>query len=205
MRTLVLTALVGVAVFLTFALLTYLALGPALTRRTLVHRLRNLPARLRGLKAELCTLAQIGVLAELQATVIRADGSLEHLGVVSRRVVTNNGVAFLADAMQGLTEPENINHHDCGTGTTAEAAADSALVTPFGGARVAGTQSEPAANQYRSTATISFSGSFAITEHGIFSAASAGTLFDRSVFAAVNVASGESIQFQYTLTFTAGG
>jgi len=104
-------------------------------------------------------------------------------------------------------------YHGCGTGTTAEAAADSALVTESTTAlnpdstRATGTQSEPAANQLRSTGTLTFDNTAAVTEHGLFSQAATGggTLFDRTVFSAVNVVSGESIQFQYTVTFTAGG
>lgn len=171
----------------------------------LAWKIKNLPTRLRGWKAEVYTALGFGVCTQLTAVHITKDGVRTDLGVVSRRVVTDNGVAYLVDALQNLTEPENLNYHDCGTGTGAEAASDSALGTPYGGSRQAGTQTEPASNQYRSTATISFSGTFAITEHGLFSAAAAGTLFDRSKFTAINVVSGDSIQFQYTLTINSGG
>lgn len=173
--------------------------------KRLPYRLRNLPHRLRGGKAELCTIANVGVIAELRGTKIGVDGSRTELGVLSRRMVTDAGAAFIADAFENLTELETLNYHDCGTGTTAEAAGDTALVTPFGGARVAGTQSGPAANQYRTVATISFTSTLDITEHGVFSASSTGTLLDRSVFAGVAVVNGESIQFTYTLTVAAGG
>lgn len=171
----------------------------------LPYRLRNLPHRLRGAKAELCTLAQVGVIAELRGTKIGRDGRRTELGVLSRRVVTDAGAAFIADAFRNLTELETMNFHDSGTGTTAEAAGQTALVTPAGPARVSGTQSAPTAPQYRTVATIAYTATLAITEHGVFSASSAGTLLDRSVFAAVNVVNGESIQFQYTLTVAAGG
>lgn len=169
------------------------------------YTLKNLPHRLRGAKAELCHLVGLGVLAELSAVVVRADGRVESLGVVSRRLVTNNGVGHIASAFTNTTEAEAMNYHDCGTGVAAEAAADSALGTPYGGSRAVGTQSNPSANQYRTVGTVSFTSTLAITEHGVFSAAAAGTLLDRSVFAAINVVSGDSIQFTYTITFTAGG
>ena len=136
----------------------------------------------------------------------RADGTTTDYGIISYRVITNEFVAHIVTALGGTTTRFiDYDYHDCGTGTTAEAAADTALVTAYGGSRATGTPSAPAANQYRSTGTVSFSGTFAITEHGLFSAAS-GTdeLMDRSVFSAVNVVSGDSIQFQYTATFTAG-
>lgn len=171
----------------------------------LPYRLRNLPTRARGVKAELCRLAGVGVLAELQATIVRADGSREDLGVVSRRVVTDTGAAFIADAFRNVTEVELMNFHDSGTGVAAEAAANTALGTAAGPARVSGTQSSFAANAYRTVATISYTATLAITEHGVFSASTVGTLLDRSVFAAINVINGDSIQFTYTLTITAGG
>jgi hypothetical protein len=135
----------------------------------------------------------------------RRSGVIVPLGVLSRNMVTDAGVAFLVDAFQNLTEIDAFNYHDAGTGVGAEAVGNTGLGTAWGGARVAGTQSEPAANQYRSTATIPFTGTFAITEHGLFSAAAAGTLWDRSVFTAINVVNGDSIAFQYTLTVTSGG
>lgn len=176
-----------------------------MTTKELGYRLRNLPTRLRGWKAEACKMAKVGVLAELQAEVRRADGSVERLGVVSRRVVTDVGAAAIADSFRNLFEPETFNFHDSGTGTNAEAAANTTLQTPAGPARVSGTQSGPAANQYRTVATINYTSTHAITEHGVFSASTAGTLLDRSVFSAVNVGNGDSIQFTYTLTVAAGG
>jgi hypothetical protein len=169
------------------------------------YQLRNLRHRLRGLKAELYTAMNLGVCSELRAKVIRADGTIEDLGVLSRRVVTTAGVGFLVDAFQNLTEIENINYHDSGTGTTAEAVGDTGMETKVETGRATGTQSEPAANQYRSVATITYTGTHAVTEHGIFSASAAGTLWDRSVFSAVNVVNNDSIQFTYTLTVNSGG
>ena len=172
----------------------------------LPYWLKNLPHRVRGAKQELMRLADVGTLAQLEATVYRADGRVEPLGVLSRRVVTTTGVNGLATAFTNVVEPEILNFHDCGTGTTAESSAQTALVTAYGGSRATGTQSTPGStNIYQSVGTTSFSGSFAITEHGIFTASSAGVMFDRSLFSAINVASGDSIQFTWQLTLPAGG
>lgn len=176
-------------------------------RDTLQHAqwiIRNLPARLRGWKQMLMTAARLGLVSALSATVLRADGTQQKLGVVSQRVVTTAGVGFLVDAMQNLAEAEAINWHQSGTGTTAEAVGDTNLITATG-SRVAGTQSEPSANVYRTVATLSYTSSLAITEHGIFTASTGGVLWDRSVFAAINVVNGDSIQFTYNLTVNAGG
>lgn len=174
------------------------------TFKVLNYKLKNLPHRLRGWKAELCEYFKIGARTALSIRVINPDGTVLDLGIVSRRLITNNGAAYIVDAFQNLVELENMNYHASGTGTTAEAATDSALVSEVA-TRVAGTQSEPAANQYRTVATIPYTGTLAITEHGIFSASSVGVLLDRSVFSAINVVNGSSIEFTYTATVSAGG
>lgn len=175
-----------------------------MTTRT--WKIRNLPHRIRGWKAELFTWLGIGCVAELVLTVHRASGAMEPLGVVSRRVVTNDGVAFMIDAFQNLVELEAMNAHAIGTDNTAEAVGDTALGAEVE-ARVTGSQSEPASNQYRTTGTITATAARAVTEHGLFNSTTvAGSkLFDRSVFAVINLASGDSLQCQYTLTLTAGG
>lgn len=144
----------------------------------------------------------------LELTLIKADGRRINFGPVSYRVVTSAFVnAAAANMVNNATSPviDSYDYHDCGTGTTAEASADTTLVTAFGGSRSSGTASNPSSNVYRSVGTITFSGTFAVTEHGLFSASTSGTLLDRSVFSAVNVVSGDSIQFTYSLTLTAGG
>lgn len=144
--------------------------------------------------------------AELEAVHIKANGEKVQYGVVSRRVVTNAFVAFVVDQLQTETSVfGDFKFHDSGVGTTAEAAGDTAIETTDGESRATGTQTESATNAYRSVGTISYTTTKAITEHGLFNDASAGTLMDRSVFSAINVVNGDSIQFTYTLTLTAGG
>jgi hypothetical protein len=157
-----------------------------------------------------------GVIAvgRLYLSVIRANGDIEHLGLVCTKVVTTAGVGFLVDAWQNLVEPEIMKYHGFGTGTNAEAAADTALQTECTTAlnpdstRATGTLTEGASgNIFRSVGTALFDASAAVTEHGLLSQAATGggTLWDRSVFSAVNVASGDSIQATYDATFPSGG
>lgn len=153
-------------------------------------------------------------IGRLYASVLRADGRIEHLGMLSTKVITDAGIAFLVDDWdnngQDLT---TMNYHGCGTGTNAEAAGDTALQTESTTAlnpdntRATGTRSQPAANQYRTVGTLTFDATAAVTEHGILSqsATGGGTLWDRSVFSAINVASGDSIQFTYTCILSSGG
>lgn len=151
--------------------------------------------------------------AELRLEVIKADGRRIDYGVVSRRVVTDAGVAYIVDDWDGGANViDNFNYHGLGTGTNAEAVGDTSLQTECTTAlnpdstRATGTKSQPAANQMRTVGTLTFDASAAVTEHGILTQAATGggTLLDRSQFTAVNVVSGDSIQATYTLTLTSG-
>ena len=156
-------------------------------------------------------------IAELRAIKIDGlTGEKIDYGILGWRVVTNAGVAFMVDAWDNAgVNLEDLNYHGCGTGTNAENATDTALQTESTTAlnpnstRATGTRSQPAANQYRSVGTLTFDTDAAVTEHGLLSQAATGggTLWDRTVFSAINVvgANGDSIQFTYTATLTAGG
>lgn len=124
-------------------------------------------------------------------------------------LVTTAGINILAaDFVSGAgTHISTFNFHDSGVGTTAAAIGDTVLQTQSGPTtRATGTQSTPSSGQYRSVGTISYTSTLAITEWGLFSqAAQGGTLWDHRIFAAINVSSGDSIQFTYTLTCPAGG
>jgi len=153
------------------------------------------------------------VLSVLRARVRTAAGEWIDYGIVSTRVVTTAGVGFLVDAWQNSVELENMKYHAVGTGTNAEAAGDTALQTESttilnpDSTRATGTTTEGATgNIFRSVGTVTFDGSGAITEHGLMSQAATGggVLWDRSVFSPINVVNGDSIQFTYDVTFTAG-
>lgn len=158
----------------------------------------------------------VTITSELALRKRLANGEWIDYGVVGYRLVTDAGVAYLVDDFDnaaGSADVSLFNFHGVGTGTTAEAAGDTALVTEsttiltVNSVRATGTRSQPAANQYRSTGVVSFDGSGAITEHGLFTDVDVaeGTLWDRTVFSAVNVASGESLSAQYTVTINSGG
>jgi hypothetical protein len=147
---------------------------------------------------------EISPVGRLYAVHIKGDGTVNDLGLVCTKVVTDAGVNYLVDAMQNITEPENMKFHASGTGTTAEAAGQTALVTEVATRATGSTTEGASANIYRTVGTIAYTSTLAITEHGIFSASSVGTMLDRSVFAAINVINGDSIQFTYDLTFPSG-
>lgn len=180
------------------------------------YRLRNLKNIWRGLwRIVIARVLGIGhVYGALYMKVLRGDGTTLNLGLASLRVVTTTGAGYLVDGFQNSVEPENMKFHGYGTGTNAENSSDSALQTELtteyaSNIRPTGTTTEGAsANIYRTVATLTpdSGGVLAITEHGIFSANASGVLFDRSVFAAVNLDSsqGDSLQTTYEATFPAG-
>lgn len=177
-------------------------------------RTANFPNLVRGTRRALAArmLRLSNFYGSLYLTRLGRDGDVLELGLASMRVVTTAGVGYIVDAFQNLTEPENLKYHGIGTGSTAEAVGDTALVTELTTAynpdntRATGTTTEAAANIYRTVGTNTVDAAAAVTEHGVFSQAAApgGTLLDRSVFAAVNLASGDSLQSTYDLTVAAG-
>ena len=132
-------------------------------------------------------------------------GHIADHGVIATKKVTTAFRDYLVDSLQdSSTYPlDAFSYHGCGTGTTAEANTQTALVTEVG-SRVDGSQTEgTTANIYKTVATLTPGGTYAVTEHGVFSASSSGTMMDRSVFSAINVTSADSIEFTYECTFSA--
>ncbi|MBK6589918.1 MAG: hypothetical protein IPG22_16650 [Acidobacteria bacterium] len=183
------------------------------------YRVRNFMNVMRGYR-QIVFAKMFGVnhtYGALYAKVIRGDGSVLNLGLISLRVVTTAGVGFIVDAFQNSVEMENMKYHGFGIGTGAEASGDTALGTEFtteyatDNVRPTGTTTEGAsANIYRTVGafTPNSGGVLAVTEHGVFSqaAVAGGVLLDRSKFAAVNLdsANGDSLQVTYEATFPAG-
>lgn len=120
-------------------------------------------------------------------------------------LVTNAGVNLWAADWNNATATVKLaTWHDSGTGVTAPTITDTTMQTPTGGARVQGTQSN-LNNVYKTIATLAYGGGFAITEWGLFTAVTSGTMFDHRTFSVINVVSGDTIQFTYQLTLVSGG
>lgn len=162
---------------------------------------------------------RILMMGTVNATLTRANpkwwqAKTLNLGCIGKRVVTTAGVNYMRDdfnAATGGADIGNFKYHACGTGAVAEAITDTALGAECTTAlnpdstRAVGSQSGATSKTYVTVGTLTFDAGAAITEHGLFSAASAGTLWDRTVFAAINVVAADSIQFTYTLTISDGG
>lgn len=149
------------------------------------------------------SISFVNWLRELRNLILRGDRY--NYGIVGKRCVTTAFVNYLRSCITDGANSACFKYHDMGIGTTAEAVGDTGLVTPWGGSRVTGTQDATTSKIYKSVATITVNASKAITEHGIFSASTSGTLLDRTVFAAKSLISGDGIEFTYALTINDGG
>jgi hypothetical protein len=109
-------------------------------------------------------------------------------------IFTSAGEAAAVDALDTAV----ATWIDMGTGT-GEAAKGDTTITTWGGARGSATQSQPAADVWRHVATLAAGGTVAVTEAGLFDNGTTGSLWIRSNFAAINVVSGDSIEFTINL------
>lgn len=129
------------------------------------------------------------------------DGSVE----VRRKdnLILNAGFDFIADAIgKASGRPNVMGYTAVGTGTTAAAAAQTALVAEL--ARKAATYAHTAGTKVFTFTTIFVAGEAtgAITEAGICNASSGGTFIDRVVFAVINKGADDTYEsnFQFTLS-----
>lgn len=120
---------------------------------------------------------------------------------------TNAGAAIVTNRMiQAGTAPKNIGW---GTGTTTAAVTQTALVTEAApttaGGRTVGTESRTTVtntnDNYQVAGSVTAVSTLAITEAGLFDAMTGGNMLIRGDFAAINVASGDSIAFTIGLKF----
>lgn len=138
-----------------------------------------------------------GIKGELTISVFDRNGNLKEAKKVPNLVVTV-GKNYIASRMVG-TAATVMSHMAIGTGTGTPAVGDSALGTQAG--IVALSAFTASTNTVTATATFpAGTGTGAITEAGIFNAASAGTLLCRTTFPVVNKAAGDSIAITWVVT-----
>ena len=141
---------------------------------------------------------QIKMSGEL-TIVVRDEktGIIKETRVVPNLVVTV-GKNYIASRMVG-TAAAVMSHMAIGTGVVAPIIGDTALGTQNG--IVAVSTFTASTNTVTATATFpAGTGTGAITEAGIFNAASAGTMLCRTTFSVVNKAAGDSIAITWVVT-----
>ena len=117
-------------------------------------------------------------------------------------LVVSAGLNFICDRMAGTAEAV-MSHMAVGTGATAPAAGDTALGAQLG-VREALDSSTVVDNTI--TYIVSFEageGTGAITEAGIFNAATAGTMLCRTTFGVINKGADDTLQITWVITLSA--
>lgn len=164
---------------------------------------------------------QVVVTSSLELIAIRRDPNggperREDYGVVSRHVVTDTGVKNIVDVWNSGGVALNLwKYIGIGTGSTAELAAQTALITELtteynpDGTRCTGVISQPSNNVARVVGTNTIdSGSPVLRETGLFSQATVGgVMWDRFLYGAITLvgANGDGLQSTINSTFTSGG
>jgi hypothetical protein len=115
----------------------------------------------------------------------------------TKNLVVTAGKNWVADRMNNVNTV--MTHMAVGTGTTAAAAGNTTLVTEND--RNALTSTTVTANAVAYVATwAAGDGTAALTEAGLFDAASAGDMLARTVFSVVNKGAADSMTITWTIT-----
>lgn len=116
-------------------------------------------------------------------------------------VFTDAGENLVADIIDGTTAAPTW-YVGWGTGADTADKTDTTLSTEGTESRVATSQSQPSANINQFQGTITADGSKTITNAGILSASTSGTLLLFSDFSGIAVVASDSIQFTFQLTWS---
>lgn len=134
-----------------------------------------------------------------------SDGKLKQEHENHNLIVTvgkNYLTTWLAAATQST---EFMSYVGLGTSSTPAASGDTALGTELSGggySRVQGTLTS-STNTWTNTSTFApGNGTGAITEAGLFSASTSGTMFAHQVFSTYNKAAGDTLQITWSVSFS---
>ena len=137
----------------------------------------------------------------LTAILKKADGTVE----VRKKdnIIVNSGFDFICNALGAASgRPNAMSHIAIGTGTTAQAATQTALISEL--TRLAATYAHTAGTkEFTMTSTFAAGvGSGAITEAGVFNAATGGIMLDRVTFGVVNKEADDelTLRFRFVLS-----
>lgn len=137
------------------------------------------------------------VIGDVKVALTAPDGSIKEEREIKNLVVTT-GLNFIASRMKDGTASV-MSHMAVGSGTASAALANTALGTELG--RVALTATTVSGNAVTYTATFGpGTGTGAVTEAGVFNAASSGTMLCRTTFLVVNKDAGDTLSITWTIT-----
>lgn len=143
----------------------------------------------------------LGILANVRVQLFDNDGKLK----AERRghnLVVNAGLAHIADQLSASPSQNAMSHMGVGTGVAAAAAGDTALGTQLDRNALDSATDSGAVVTYVATWAAG-DGTGAITEYGIFNAATDGTMLARYVDDVINKGASDTLVVTWTLTFSA--
>ena len=132
----------------------------------------------------------------------RRNGKLVN-AIEKDNLVVDAGKHVAAGLLGGLSGFNPFRYIAVGTGTTAPDASDTELeaeITGGGLARAEDSSPSVSGNTLTVSVTFNVTGSYAVTEAGLFNAASGGDMFARVTFAALNVQNGDTLTFTWEIT-----
>ena len=141
-----------------------------------------------------------------QLSIVLKDknGQIKETREVKNRVV-NTGLAYIISRMTG-TSKGVMSHMAVGSGTTAVAATQTDLISMLGARKALDSTTINGTNSEKVTYIATFEpgkGTGAITEAGIFNAASGGDMLCRTVFPVVNKQADDTMVITWTITVSA--
>jgi len=141
----------------------------------------------------------IKITGDVKIDIIGSDGVVKDSREIKNLVVTT-GKTFIASRIVGVASTV-MGWMELGTGTTAAAVGDTTLQTVISSSRVTLTSGTAATNVVTYVASFpAGTGTGAVTEAGVFNAASAGTMLCRTVFAVVNKGAADVMSITWTIT-----
>ena len=141
----------------------------------------------------------IKMTGNLKLVLTDEHGNVKQEEEVKNLVVTV-GKGFIASRMKDATATA-MTHMEVGTGTTAAAVGDTTLQTAVASSRVTLTSTTVTTNNVAYVATFpAGTGTGALTEAGLFNAASSGTMLCRTVFSVINKGAADTLGITWTVT-----
>jgi len=147
------------------------------------------------------TLKMVG---QVNLVLTGKDGNVKEEREV-KNLVVNTGLAFIISRMVG-TSKAVMSHMALGSSTTAAAAAQTDLVSMLGSREVLDSTTITGTSNEKVVYVSSFEAgkaTGAVTEAGIFNAATAGDMLCRVVFPVVNKGADDTMSISWTLTQSA--
>ena len=130
-----------------------------------------------------------------------ANGSVKDSRAI-KNLVVNDGLNFIVSRMKDTTQGA-MSHMAVGSSTTAAAAGQTDLVSILGSREALDSTNASANTIVYVSSFEAGEGTGAVTEAGIFNAASSGTMLCRTVFAVVNKQADDTMSVTWTITLSA--